>query len=135
MPAPFNIVGIDHIVLRATDPAALERFYLNVLGLSFEKRQGELAQLRAGNALIDIVPAGEAGPAGGTSRTGGANVDHLCLRVEPFDAAAIAKHLAGQGVACGAETLRYGAEGNGPSIYLRDPEGNGIELKGPVTDR
>jgi glyoxylase I family protein len=135
MPAPFNIIGIDHIVLRATDPAKLERFYLDVLGLSFEKRQGELAQLRAGNALIDIVPANEAGPASGTSTTGEANLDHLCLRVEPFDTVAIASHLAGQDVAYGAEALRYGAEGNGPSIYLRDPEGNGIELKGPPTGR
>ena len=134
MPAPFNIVGIDHVVLRAADPAALERFYLDVLGLSFEKRQGGLAQLRAGNALIDIVSADETGPAGGTSSTGGANLDHLCLRVEPFDAVAIAKHLAGQNVACGAEVVRYGAEGSGPSIYLRDPEGNGVELKGPATD-
>jgi catechol 2,3-dioxygenase-like lactoylglutathione lyase family enzyme len=134
MPAPFNIVGIDHVVPRATDPAKLERFYLDVLGLSFEKRQGELAQLRAGNALIDIAPADETGPAGGTSSTGGANVDHVCLRVEPFNAAEIARHLAVQNVACGAETLRYGAEGEGPSIYLRDPEGNGIELKGTATD-
>jgi glyoxylase I family protein len=135
MQAPFHIVGIDHVVLRAANPAALERFYLNALGLSFAMRQGELAQLRAGNALIDIVPADEAGPAGGTSSTGGANLDHLCLRVEPFDAAAITKHLAGQDIACGAETLRYGAEGKGPSIYLRDPEGNGVELKGPATNR
>ena len=68
MPAPFAILGIDHVVLRATDPAALERFYLNVLGCTFEKRQGTLTQLRAGNALIDIVPADELGPAGGSSR-------------------------------------------------------------------
>src|SRR6266850_8393994 len=106
MSPPFAILGIDHIVLRAADPAALERFYMDVLGCTFEKRQGKLAQLRAGHALIDIVPADEAGPAGGSSSTGGANLDHLCLRVEPFDGAAIAEHLAGQGVACGAETLR-----------------------------
>jgi glyoxylase I family protein len=132
MAAPFKIVGIDHVVLRAADPAALERFYVDVLGLNLEKRQGNLTQLRAGRALIDIVPADEAGPAGGTSSTGGANLDHLCLRIEPFDAGAIAEHLAAQGVTCGAEALRYGAEGQGPSVYLRDPEGNGIELKGPV---
>jgi glyoxylase I family protein len=135
MPVPFNIVGIDHVVLRAADPTKLERFYLDGLGLTFEKRQGELVQLRAGNALIDIVPADEAGPAGGTSSTGGAKLDHLCLRIEPFDQAAITKHLAKHHVACGAETLRYGAEGEGPSIYLRDPEGNGIELKGPASGR
>src|SRR5262245_65286051 len=133
MAAPFTIRGIDHIVLRAADPAALERFYLDVLGCSFELRQGTLAQLRAGSALIDIVPADEAGPAGGTSSTGGANLDHLCLRIEPFDAAAIARHLAAHGIACGEEKSRYGAEGRGPSIYLTDPEGNGVELKGPVT--
>jgi glyoxylase I family protein len=114
MAVPFTVVGIDHVVLRAADPKTLERFYLDALGLRF---------------------ADEAGPAGGTSSTGGVNLDHLCLRVEPFNGAAIAKHLAAQDVACGAETLRYGAEGNGPSIYLRDPEGNGVELKAPATDR
>jgi glyoxylase I family protein len=134
MPVPFAIVGIDHVVLRATDPAALERFYLQVLGCTLEKRQGTLTQLRAGAALIDIVPAHEAGPAGGTSRHGGANLDHLCLRIEPFDAAAIARHLAAHGAACGPEASRYGAQGQGPSIYLTDPEGNGVELKGPVGD-
>jgi len=132
MAAPFHIVGIDHIVLRAADPAGLERFYLDVLGLSFEKRQGKLVQLRASHALIDIVPADEAGPASGTSRTGGANLDHLCLRVEPFDAVAIAVHFAEKGVACGAPASRYGAEGEGLSIYLHDSEGNGVELKGPA---
>jgi glyoxylase I family protein len=124
MAVPFTVVGIDHVVLRAADPKTLERFYLDALGLRFERREGKLAQLRAGDALIDIVPADEPGPAVGTSSTGAVNLDHLCLRVEPFDGAAIAKHLAAQGVACGAETLRYGAEGHGPSIYLRDPEGS-----------
>jgi catechol-2,3-dioxygenase len=132
MSAPFAILGIDHVVLRAADPAALERFYLDVLGCSFEKRQGTLAQLRAGQALIDIVPADTEGPAHGTSSTGGANLDHLCLRIAPFDASAIASHLAAHGVACGDEKSRYGAEGQGPSVYLNDPEGNGVELKGPT---
>ena len=132
MPAPFRIIGIDHVVLRATDPDALERFYMDVLGCALEKRQGKLAQLRAGRTLIDIVPADEAGPADGTSSSGGANLDHLCLRVEPFDAVAITRHLAVHGVRCGEETSRYGAEGQGPSVYLHDPEGNGVELKGPV---
>jgi catechol-2,3-dioxygenase len=132
MAAPFSILGIDHVVLRAANPAALERFYLDVLGLSFEKRQDKLVQLRAGQALLDIVPANGAGPAGVASGPAGANLDHLCLRVEPFEAAAITEHLAAQGVACGTADLRYGAEGKGPSIYLRDPEGNGVELKGAL---
>jgi glyoxylase I family protein len=132
MSIPFAILGIDHVVLRAADPAALERFYVEVLGCTLEKRQGTLTQLRAGSALIDVVPADEPGPAGGSSRSGGANLDHLCLRVDPFDAAAIARHLAAHGAACGAQASRYGAEGQGPSVYLTDPEGNGVELKGPV---
>ncbi len=134
MPAPFAILGIDHVVLRATDPAALERFYLEVLGCTLEKRQGTLTQLRAGSALIDIVPADEPGPAGGSSRSGGTNLDHLCLRIDPFDAAAIARHLVAHGARSGPEVSRYGAEGQGPSVYLTDPEGNGVELKGPVGD-
>ncbi len=132
MSAPFKIVGLDHVVLRARDPGALEKFYIDVLGCTLELRQGKLAQLRAGSALIDIVPADEEGPAKGTSSTGGANLDHLCLRIEPFDAGAITQHLAARGVQCGAEAQRYGAEGRGPSVYLNDPEGNGVELKGPV---
>ena len=87
---------------------------------------------RAGQALIDIVPADEPGPAQGSSTSGGANLDHLCLRIAPFDAAAIARHFAAHGVACGEEKSRYGAEGQGPSVYLTDPEGNGVELKGPI---
>jgi len=133
MPAPFNILGIDHVVLRAADPAALERFYVDVLGCTVEKRQEAIAltQLRAGNALIDIVPAGQAGPAAGEQAGRGANLDHLCLRIEPFDAAAISAHFAARGLACGPEQSRFGADGQGPSVYLTDPEGNGVELKGP----
>jgi catechol-2,3-dioxygenase len=134
MTAPFSILGIDHIVLRAADPAGLEHFYIDVLGCKLELRQGKLTQLRAGRALIDIVPADEAGPAGGTSPSGGANLDHLCLRIEPFDAAGIVRHLARYGLGCGKEEMRYGAEGRGPSLYLTDPEGNGVELKGPTTE-
>jgi glyoxylase I family protein len=130
--APFTILGIDHIVLRATDPAALERFYVEALGCTLEKRQGTLTQLRAGRALIDIVPADRDGPAHGSSRSGGANLDHLCLRIEPFDPDAIARHLAGRGTSCGPPQSRYGAEGRGTSVYLTDPEGNGVELKGPI---
>ena len=133
MSAPFGILGIDHVVLRAADPAALERFYVDVLGCTVEKRQEAIAltQLRAGNALIDIVPAGQAGPAAGEQAGRGANLDHLCLRIEPFDAAAISAHFAANGLDCGPEKSRFGAAGQGPSVYLTDPEGNGVELKGP----
>jgi catechol 2,3-dioxygenase-like lactoylglutathione lyase family enzyme len=135
MVSPFTILGIDHVVIRAREPARLERFYVEVLGCGVEKRQESigLTQLRAGRSLIDLLDV--AGPLG---REGGAppgaegrNMDHLCLRVEPFDGEALRAYLAGQGVAAGEVVERYGAEGSGPSIYLSDPEGNIVELKGP----
>ncbi len=127
MSAPFRLVGIDHVVLRAADPARLERFYLEVIGCTLERRQEkfQLTQLRAGRTLIDIVPAPGALPAAGH------NVEHVCLRIEPFDAAALAAHLGRHGVAPGEIAQRFGADGTGPSLYLADPEGNKLELKGP----
>ena len=135
MPAPFRILGIDHVVLRAADPAVLERFYVDLLGCTVEKRQPaiSLTQLRAGRTLIDIVPAGKAGPAAGEQTGRGANLDHLCLRIEPFDTAAIRAHFKAKGHDCGEEKSRFGADGQVPSVYLTDPEGNGVELKGPPT--
>jgi glyoxylase I family protein len=63
----------------------------------------------------------------------GRNLDHFCVRVEPFDADAIRAELRAHGFAPGPVEMRYGAEGNGPSIYVPDPEGNVVELKGPPT--
>jgi catechol 2,3-dioxygenase-like lactoylglutathione lyase family enzyme len=132
---PFALLGLDHIVIRARDPARLERFYCDALGCQVERRQAKigLTQLRAGRSLIDLIDlAGPLGAAGGAAPTVEArNMDHFCLRIEPFDAAAIRQHLDRHGVEAGAVESRYGAEGEGPSIYLKDPEGNEIELKGP----
>ncbi|MDE2395186.1 MAG: VOC family protein [Burkholderiales bacterium] len=126
---------IDHLVLRVVDAAAMERFYCEVLGCSVERRQDAigLVQLRAGRSLLDLVPVeGELGRAGGAAPgREGRNLDHFCLRVEPFDEAAIRAHLAAHGVEAGPLEARYGAEGSGPSMYLADPQGNVVELKGP----
>ena len=127
--------GLDHIVLRVVDLDAMIRFYGEVLGCPVERRQDEigLVQLRAGSAMIDLVPVdGKLGRMGGAAPgKEGRNLDHLCLRVEPFDEATIRRHLALHGVEAGPVESRYGAEGEGPSIYLSDPEGNTVELKGP----
>lgn len=126
---------IDHVVLRIVDVPAMLRFYGEVLGCTVERRQDEigLIQLRAGRALIDLVAVdGQLGRAGGAAPgRQGRNLDHVCFRVEPFDAGQIRRHLAAHGVDCGPVEQRYGAEGEGPSIYLSDPEDNVIELKGP----
>ena len=111
------------------------RFYCDVLGCILDRRRDEigLAQLRAGRSLIDLVPVdGKLGRAGGAAPgREGRNLDHFCLRVEPFDGPAIRRRLRSAGVAAGKVAKRNGAEGDGPSIYLTDPEGNTVELKGP----
>jgi glyoxylase I family protein len=130
----IQIREIDHVVLRVTDLEAMLRFYCDALGCKVERRQEELGltQLRAGRSLIDLVTVdGELGLRGGSSPgPEGRNMDHLCLRLEPFDAEAIYAHLDRRGVKAEDVRSRYGAEGEGPSIYLNDPEGNLIELKG-----
>jgi catechol 2,3-dioxygenase-like lactoylglutathione lyase family enzyme len=131
----IRIREIDHIVLRVIELAPMLHFYGTVLGCPVEKRQDAigLVQLRAGASMIDLVPVdGELGSMGGAAPgKEGRNVDHFCLRVEPFDVTAIQAHLAAHGVAAGPLESRYGAEGEGPSIYLTDPDGNVVELKGP----
>ena len=131
----ITIREIDHIVLRVVDLDAMVRFYCQALGCTVERRQGEigLVQLRAGRSLVDLVPVdGKLGRQGGAAPgSEGRNVDHVCFRVEPWDEASIRAHLQASGVDAGAVESRYGAEGEGPSTYLHDPEGNMLELKGP----
>jgi catechol 2,3-dioxygenase-like lactoylglutathione lyase family enzyme len=137
MQSAIAIREIDHIVLRVVDLARMLRFYGDVLGCREVRRQDEigLVQLRAGSSMVDLIPIdGKLGSAGGAAPgKEGRNVDHFCFRVEPFDEAAIRAHLAAHGVEAGPSASRFGAEGEGPSIYLQDPEGNTIELKGPPT--
>ena len=131
----IHIREIDHIVLRVIALEPMLHFYGTVLGCPVQKRQDAigLVQLRAGASMIDLVPVdGKLGSMGGAAPgKEGRNMDHFCVRVEPFDEAAIRAHLAAHGVAGGPVESRYGAEGEGPSIYLTDPEGNVVELKGP----
>ena len=137
MARPIQPREIDHLVLRVVDLEAMRAFYCDVLGCTVERVQAAigLLQLRAGRSIVDLVPVdGKLGRAGGAAAgPEGRNMDHFCLRVEPFDEAAIRGHLQAKGVQAGPTGLRFGAEGEGPSIYLSDPEGNIVELKGPPT--
>jgi glyoxylase I family protein len=132
---PFALRGIDHLVLRVRDVDAMIAFYRDVLGCTIERSREDLGlyQLRAGDSLIDLVPVdGKLGRAGGAAPGAeGRNLDHLCLRVAPFDHAAILAHLHAHGARVGEFGQRYGAQGDGPSQYLFDPEDNVVELKGP----
>jgi len=126
---------LDHLVLRVSDLERMLAFYCGALGCSVERRVDGLGlvQLRAGRSIVDLVPVdGELGRAGGAAPgKEGRNLDHFCLRVEPFDETEIRRHLAAHGIEAGPLASRYGAEGAGPSLYVTDPEGNVVELKGP----
>ena len=128
----FKHIRLDHIVLRARNAGLLCDFYRSILDADIERElELGLIQLRAGDILIDIVPVdSELGRGGGPPPGPGHNMDHFCLRVEPFDEQALRARLDRLGTQYGETTERYGADGYGPSIYVTDPEGNVMELKG-----
>jgi extradiol dioxygenase family protein len=132
---PIAIRDIDHLVLRVVDLDSMLAFYCNVLGCTIERRRDDLGliQLRAGRSLIDLVPTnGKLGAMGGAAPgPEGRNLDHFCVRLQTFDEKRIQAYLVAHGVTPGAVESRFGAEGEGPSLYLSDPEGNVVELKGP----
>lgn len=124
--SPLRVKGLDHVVLRVADMDRAIAFYEQVLGLHIERRLSEigLVQLRAGNAMIDLVPQKE-------DEAEGSNMDHYAVQIESMDAEALSAHLRRHGIDPGEVRRRYGAEGYGSSIYITDPDGNTVELKGP----
>jgi catechol 2,3-dioxygenase-like lactoylglutathione lyase family enzyme len=124
--SPPRIKGLDHVVLRVADMDRAIAFYEQVLGLHIERRLSEigLVQLRAGSAMIDLVPQKE-------GEADGRNMDHYAVQIESMDVEALSAHLRHHGVDPGEVRRRYGAEGYGSSIYITDPDGNTVELKGP----
>ena len=134
----INVKNIDHVVLRAVDPEKMIRFYRDVLGCRVEKQSSPemgLYQMRAGQSLIDIVAVdGELGrKGGGAPGKEGRNMDHFCVRIESFDEQAIWDFLQQHNIHGSEVETHYGADGYGLSLYIHDPEGNTIELKGPGT--
>lgn len=134
---PFTVERIDHVVFRVRNLAASVAFYERVLGCHLVRERPDLGlvHLRAGASMVDLVSLdGRLGRVGGEGpKAEGHNVDHLCLRVEPFDEQRIVAHLAQYGVVPkGPASTNFGAEGEGLSLYFCDPDGNVIELKGPA---
>ena len=120
----LEVLGIDHVVLNSSAPEQLVEFYSTMLGLRLERSVGDfLWQFRLGDQLLDIFRA---------ERTG-TNVDHICLRVRPFDMQAMCAALEAADIPYEPAQRIYGAQGFGPSVYIKDPQGNRIELKGAIT--
>ena len=127
----IQVAGLDHLVLRVADLDRAIKFYGEVLGCHVERRLDEpkLVQLRAGTSMIDLVPAGPGEQPGKAASE--RNLDHFAVRISTFDFPALAAHLQRHGIAAGEVRRRYGAEGYGSSLYITDPDGNVVELKGP----
>jgi glyoxylase I family protein len=134
---PFELEGIDHVVLLVRDMAEAKHFYEQVLGCRVDRDLPEygMLQLRAGASLIDLVDIGSAeGEWGRPEIEGGRNMDHVCIATGPCEEQAMRAHLARHGINIVEEGIRYGAKGDGMSFYIRDPSGNQIELKGPIAN-
>ena len=130
---PLALAGLDHVVLRARDIDSMLSFYRDVLGLKVAKHNEPLGlwHLDAGGSMIDLVDInGTLGQAGGPAPDGAPNVDHVAIKLATFDEAAIRDYLISKGVAPEETKVRFGARGDGPSIYMKDPDGNGVELTG-----
>jgi glyoxylase I family protein len=135
---PFSVERIDHLVFRVRDLPGSVTFYSAVLGCGAVRTRDDLGlvHLRAGTSMTDLISIdGKLGRIGGEGPGIGArNVDHLCLRIEPFIEEALTCHLKQHGIVPHAKaSTNFGAEGEGPSLYFDDLDGNVIELKGAAS--
>ncbi len=131
-------LGLDHLVVRVADLDRSLTFYCDILGCNIDRRRDDLGlyHLRAGQAQIDLVTLdGELGRKFGSPNSDNPNVDHFCLRIEPFEGPALVDYLCGHGLAPSDVVNRFGADGEGPSLYVEDPDGNTVELKGPAVTK
>lgn len=133
----IELACIDHIVLRTTKPNEMLNFYCEVLGCKVERETSHeigITQLRAGSALIDLVRVdSKIGKLGGgpPSKTEN-NVDHFCLQLKKISEEEIKSHLESHSISIGDFSDRYGAQGTGRSVYIKDPEGNTVELRSQI---
>ena len=126
-------LGLDHVVIRVADLDRSIKFYCDILGCKIKLRRDDLGlyHLQAGQAQIDLVTLdGVLGQNFRLPKPDRPNVDHFCLRIEPFDTPALVDYLASHDLETGEVANRFGAEGYGPSLYVEDPDGNTVELKG-----
>lgn len=124
--------GYDHVNLQCRDIERSIRFYTEVLNLPLcrcdHNTAGEITfvSVQAGPAIVDLMPR----PAYTPPPAEQAGMNHFALEIARCDAAQLAADLRAQGVEVyEGPVRRQGARGMGDAVYLRDPDGYGIELK------
>jgi catechol 2,3-dioxygenase-like lactoylglutathione lyase family enzyme len=121
-----RVTGIDHLVLNCADVDASLAWYTDRLGLEGVR----VAEWRSGAApfpsvriddasIIDLLDAPRSG----------VNVDHVCFVIEPTDLGALADSGDFDIVGDGPVSGLFGARGVATSLYVRDPDGNVVELR------
>lgn len=133
---PFNVVGLDHVVILVTDMQKALDFYQGILGLPHGYAFPDIAmeQLWVGTELLVLIDISTPKGAGAIPPvSGGRNMDHFCISLVPYDKDALRAYLVDQGVEIVNEAFHSGARGMGEAIYVLDPFGNKVELKGPPT--
>ena len=130
---PFTLEGIEHVLLLVNGMNEALAFYERVLGAALESRlpQYGMAELRVGASHLDLVDTSV--PQGAWAKppvTGGRNVDHIAIRIDASDEAALRRHLAACGVEIVQERSEKTAAGRSLSLYVRDPSQNTLELIG-----
>lgn len=131
---PFSLVGLDHVVFLVDDMPKALKFYSDVLGCQpgYSYPALGMEQVWCGNSLIVLWDTTHPGAASAVPPVaGGRNVDHVCINLSPVDQHALVAHLNAHQVKIDRIAFHGGARGMGNSVYVFDPFGNKLELKGP----
>ncbi|MEM8540999.1 MAG: VOC family protein, partial [Pseudomonadota bacterium] len=132
---PFSLVGIDHVVFLVDHMPKALKFYEEVLGarIGYSYPTLGMEQVWCGAALIVLWDTTHEGAKSAVPPvSGGRNVDHICIATTIFDHDEMRDHLKQHNVEIEREAMHGGARGMGHSVYIRDPFGNKLELKGPA---
>jgi catechol 2,3-dioxygenase-like lactoylglutathione lyase family enzyme len=120
---------LDHFVLTVADIDRSCAFYEAALGMEIQTFGEGRKALRFGNQKINLHPAGREFEPKARVPTPGSG-DLCFIAASPLDA--VIAHLGALGVAIEiGPSIRTGATGPIRSIYLRDPDGNLIEISNP----
>jgi catechol 2,3-dioxygenase-like lactoylglutathione lyase family enzyme len=126
----FTYKGFDHVALVTRNLPAMKKFYCEGLGLALEseskaKAGYQVVTLRAGDSVLDLFEATPTNPA----PLANLSEEHFCLRATGSSIYDVIATLKRKGMEPTQAEVNRGAGGKGLSTFVRDPDGNKIEIK------